>query len=70
MAPKVVSFDIVNGPNSTLSVVYNASEDDVEIKLAEGDWDVLVDDKKADIHRTVSGTVSVKAHSGMMLTNI
>ncbi|MEE1101935.1 MAG: type I pullulanase [Agathobacter sp.] len=70
VAPKVVSFDIVNGPNSTLSVVYNASEDDVEIKLAEGDWDVLVDDKKADIHRTVSGTVSVKAHSGMMLTNI
>lgn len=69
LAPSVVSFDIKNADKGLLSVVYNASDKDTEIILADGDWDILVDDAKADMHKKVSGKVLVKAHSGMMLAN-
>lgn len=63
----IVSFKIKNGEDSELLVVYNASKNDYLSGLEEKEWTVLVDSREAGCDKKVSGSVCVKACSGILL---
>ena len=68
----VVSFLVNNiGEGETdweeLYVIYNASSEVYKMGSLSGCWEVLVDDKTANCRRILKGSISVVAHSGLLL---
>lgn len=70
----VIAYTINGGANGEVSngivVILNPNTDNVEITLPNGTWNININDEKAGTESlgTVSGTVTVKGGSAMVLT--
>lgn len=72
----VVSFLVDNksqgscGSWDNLFVIYNAADEDWDIMIPEGSWEVLADGRETDCRKAAEKTkkgIRVEAHSGMLL---
>ena len=72
----VVSFLVDNksqgscGSWDNLYVIYNAADEDWDIMIPEGSWEILADGRETDCRKAAEKTkkgIRVEAHSGMLL---
>lgn len=72
----VVSFLVDNksqgscGSWDNLFVIYNAADEDWDIMIPEGSWEILADGRETDCRKAAEKTkkgIRVEAHSGMLL---
>lgn len=66
-APKIVSFRVKDGEKGELFIIYNASAEDKEIKLPEGEWELLADKNQADMSQKVKESICARACGGILL---